>query len=74
MKDEDKPRFQPIEDKPEFVKDNRTGAILNIDNNGLQAYKKQKAAMAETKDRLDKIESEVTEIKDLLQEILGKFK
>lgn len=56
-----------------LVKDTESGAILNVDNARLTAYKKQKAFMADrTKDteRINKIENDLNEIKQLLQTLV----
>jgi hypothetical protein len=51
------------------------GAILNIDNEGLQAYKRQRQLMknlGSQEDRISKIESDIGEVKDLLKQMLEK--
>ena len=47
-----------------LVKDPNSGAVLNIDNSRLEAYKRQKAAMKlnlENNERINKVEKEKTE-------------
>jgi len=56
-----------------LVKDTKSGAVLNVDNAKLQAYKKQKLFMEErSKDteRLNRVEKDLSEIKNLLQALL----
>lgn len=56
-----------------LIKDTKSGAILSVDNNKLAAYKKQKAYMEDrSKDgeRLNRVENDLTEIKNLLQALL----
>lgn len=56
-----------------LVKDTESGAILNVDNARLAAYKKQKAFMADrTKDteRLNRVEKDLSDIKNMLQSLL----
>lgn len=58
-----------------LVKDPRSGAVLNVDNKRLAAYKKQKAFMqnsVQSTERLDKVENDLAEIKDLLKQLLSK--
>ena len=58
-----------------LVKDQYSGAILNVDNEKLIANKKQKqAAMkaSQTADRLDKVENDIGEIKQMLQQLLKR--
>ena len=59
-----------------FVRDIHSKAILNTDRVGLEDYmmkrelaKKQLAEKEETKERLVKLENDMTEIKNLLHEI-----
>lgn len=59
-----------------LVIDRSSTAVLNVDNQQLAAYKKQKAAMNRTVDtakRLHKVERDVSEIKDMLALILEKL-
>jgi hypothetical protein len=51
-----------------LVKDEYSGAILNVDNEKLKAYKKQKQAAQ----RLDKVENDINEIKHMLQQLLKR--
>jgi len=56
-----------------LVKDTKSGAILNVDNAKLNAYKKQKAFMEERhrdSERLNRVENDLSEIKNLLQALL----
>jgi hypothetical protein len=58
-----------------LVKDPRSGAILNVDNAKLIAYKKQKqnAQKAALNDeRLNRVENDVKEIKNMLQQLLKR--
>ena len=61
-------------DDTSFVRDTHSKAILNIDRNGLNEYymkrelaKKQQLEKTEDKARLDKLENDMQEIKQLLQ-------
>lgn len=56
-----------------LVKDTESGAILNVNNDKLTAYRKQKMFMEErTKDsyRIQKVENDLSDIKQMLQELL----
>jgi hypothetical protein len=62
-----------VEDTP-FVRDTHSKAILNTDKNGLNEYymkrelaKKQATEKQQDKARLDKLENDMQEIKQLLQ-------
>jgi hypothetical protein len=58
-----------------LVKDQYSGAILNVDNEKLNAYKKQKYAAlkaSKTNERLNKVEDDINEIKHMLQQLLKR--
>lgn len=58
-----------------LVKDPDSGAVLNVDNTKLESYKKQKAAMmmnVQNTQRIDKVEKDLTEIKQMLSELLKR--
>lgn len=58
-----------------LVKDQYSGAILNVDNEKLNAYKKQKHAAlkaSQTSERLNKVEDDINEIKHMLQQLLKR--
>lgn len=58
-----------------YVKDPKSGAILNVDNDKLRAYKLQKqkfAEIARTSQRLDALENDISSIKDMLQQLLKR--
>ena len=61
---------------PGLVKDPVSGAILSVDNAKLLAYRQQKRLrrdQADTQDRLDKLEGDVSEIKDMLSKLLEQL-
>lgn len=69
-------RYKKIGEVPGMVKDTVTNAILNTDKEALLAYKRQKAHLKNTAqlvERVAKTEDDISEIKDLLQQILGKL-
>lgn len=60
-------------DREGLVKDPNSGAVLNTDNNALDAYRKKKAAfdaVKDTTDRMDRLENDLSDIKSLLQELI----
>ncbi len=64
-------------DKEGWEKDLDSGAILNTDNTKLQAYKRRKAAAeqaAQASQRIDKLEKDVSVIKDMLVTITELIK
>ena len=58
-----------------LVKDPNSGAVLNIDNSRLEAYKRQKAAMKlnlENNERINKVEKDLNDIKEMLSQLLKR--
>ena len=71
--------FSKVTGKDTLVRDERNGAILNIDNNGLNAYRaardnrrKQLEKEERMENEIDNIKSDVSEIKDLLNELIKR--
>ena len=67
-------RFLKIEDNDSLVKDTKTKAVLNNNLNELQAYKARKRATQAQGTRLDNLEKDMSEIKDMLQTIVKGMK
>jgi t-SNARE complex subunit (syntaxin) len=68
--------FAKVQDHDNLIRDMQSKAVLNTDKAGLQDYlqkreqaKKELTEKVETKQRLAKIEEEMSEIKELLREI-----
>ena len=69
-------KFARVKEKPEYVRDMTTQAVLNTDTNGLQAYKKRKAHAKEIESSLsdiNNIKQEIQDLKTLMQRILDKI-
>jgi len=73
--------FAKVKDHDNLVRDMHSKAVLNTDKLGLQEYmqkreqaKKELSDKTETKQRLAKIEEEMSEIKALLQDIANMRK
>lgn len=59
-----------------IVRDLTTGALLNTDKNALEAYKiakKKNAEMDYLKEKVDSMETEMIQIKNLLTKIVEKL-
>lgn len=56
-----------------FVRDS-SGAIVNVDNTALNAYKKRREIEASKANRINTIEQELAEIKMLLRQVLEEKK
>lgn len=56
-----------------LVKDKDSGAVLNVDNAKLEAYKKKKIynkQFEEDREKLKRLESDITDIKNLLHQLI----
>ena len=56
----------PVEGNLNLSRDPKTGAILNTDRSEYEKYVAQREAKELDKERLNKLESEISEIKQLL--------
>jgi hypothetical protein len=68
--------YAKVKEHDNLIRDMNSKAVLNTDKEGLQDYlrkrevaKKQQEEQSETKSRLTKIEQDMSEIKNLLQNI-----
>ena len=60
-------------DKPGYFRDLNSGAIVNCDSKALELYKMKKLKKLQMEERQNKIESEVAEIKQMLQSVITKL-
>ena len=65
-------KYLKVEGHPGLVRDPESGAILNINTSELEQRSKVKSAKRKERERVDKLESEIGEIKYLLQQLLEK--
>jgi len=65
-------KYIKIENEQDLVKDSETGAILNTNLDSLSAYKAKRKRDAEMQNRVDKMESDIGDIKSMLKELLNK--
>jgi len=70
-------RYVPIEGWPDLIRDNENNAIINTNSATIQAAKmrkfQRKKNKQELEERLNSLESDVSEIKDLLKSIADKI-
>ena len=60
----------PIQGHKNLYRDEITGAVINKDDYGYAQYMKTRSKKRIEKDELDKIKSDINEIKSLLKEIV----
>lgn len=59
----------PVENSRNLVRDKSTGAIINIDKNGLELAKARKAARKKEQNEFNELKSEVKELKELILQL-----
>ena len=67
-------RYFKVEGHSFLVRDSQTNAIVNRDKQGYDSYKNLRKAKGKEKERLDRLENDVNEIKDLLIQLINKDK
>ena len=65
-------RYLKVEGHSYLVRDSRSNAIVNLDKNGYDSYKNLKRAKGRERDRIDRLENDISEIKDLLRQLIEK--
>jgi len=61
-----------VEGHTNLYRDEKTGAIVNMDTVGYQNYLRSSKIAKEKKKELDEMKKDIDEIKSLLREILNK--
>ena len=61
----------PVKGHTGMVRDPKSGAIINM-NNGGEQYSANRARIKADAERLNKVEQDVSEIKDMLKQIIEK--
>ena len=67
-------RYFKVEGHSFLVRDSQTNAIVNRDRQGYDSYKNLRKAKGREKERIDRLENDVNEIKDLLIQLINKDK
>lgn len=62
--------YIPVEGQDGFYRDTRTGAIVNRNHLEYQSYIKQREKLNSDKQRIDKLENDVHDIKSMLNNIV----
>lgn len=64
--------YKKVDNSPGFVKDMKTGVILNTNQNDIKRKKELLAKAKQDKLELEKLKSDVAEIKDMLMRLINK--
>jgi len=62
-----------VEGHSNLYRDEKTGAIVNMDTVGYQSYLKSSKIAKEKKKELDTMKKDIEDIKDALKEILNRL-
>ena len=62
--------YTKIKDSEDLVKDNNSGAILNINNDALRAQRQARTNNMRMHEKVNQMENDISEIKSLLNELV----
>ena len=65
-------KYIKIEGEQDLVKDKETGAIINTNMDSLSAYKQKRKKDIDQKNRIDRMENDIGDIKSMLKELINK--
>lgn len=65
--------YKKVEGHSNLVRDMESGAIINSDTTSYQNYIAMREQKLSEKNRIDKLEDDVTELKSLLKELINKL-
>ena len=63
-----------VKDHENLVRDKETSAILNVDLDSLNSYKKRRNSLKKKDQELESIKQEVSELKELVTKLLTEKK
>lgn len=69
----DNDRFTPVEGSSSLVRDNNTGAIVNINKREMEAARVRKEQKQKQQHEIQQLKSDVSDIKQMLQQIVEKI-
>lgn len=65
-------KLLPVEEHPMLRKSKTTGAVINVNSDEISAARERKRRLHEDKERIAGLENDVSEIKQLLLQLIGK--
>lgn len=65
--------YKKVEGHSGLLRDMESGAVINNDATAYQNYIAMREQKLKEKERIDNLETEVSEIKDLLKQIINKL-
>ena len=66
--------YLKVNGEPTLIKDTVSGAIICNDSTAYQTYINRRDALNNDKTRLDTLEKDISEVKQLLQDLIGRLK
>lgn len=63
-------RFKPIENNLNYLRDTTNNGLINIDNDGLNAYKRKKISNHSMQNDINSLKQDMNYIKNLLEKLL----
>lgn len=66
-------RFLKVIDKPGLRRDIQTGAIINTQASDHDKYIQQRKVLMQQKQRMDQLEADMQDVKQLLKQVLEKL-
>ena len=66
-------KYIPIKDERDLVKDPRSKAVLNTNDEALRAYKRRKQTFAKI-EKIDQLENKVKSVENKIDEVLTTLK
>jgi hypothetical protein len=70
-----KPEFYKVRDHDHLIKNSDSKAVLSVNTRGLDKYREERERLLKLSsvlDRTDRLEDDVTEIKNMLKQLLEK--
>ena len=70
-----KPEFYKVRDHDNLIKNSDSKAVLSVNTRGLDKYREERERLLKLSsvlDRTDRLEDDVTEIKNMLKQLLEK--
>ena len=63
----------PVEGNKNLFRDEKTGAIINMDKSGYNSYMSEKRRNSDKQAELDEMKNEIETLKSLLKELTSKI-
>lgn len=61
-----------VKGQPELLRDTKTQAVINTDRTSLEEYKKRRDLARKSREEMDMLKNDVSEIKQMLLQLLQK--